>query len=143
MTFTGVNYLAVVLAAAAGWLVGAAYYMSLSRPWVAALGTTMERLKAENDNKSQAAKAAPFILAAIANLVMAWVLAGLLAHLGPGEVTIWNGIVSGAFVWLGFTLTTMSVNYAYAGRKPMLTVIDSGYWILALIVQGAVIGAFG
>jgi hypothetical protein len=28
-------------------------------------------------------------------------------------------------------------------KKPMLSVIDSGHWLLVLIVMGAVIGAFG
>lgn len=143
MDFAGMNYLAVLIAGISGWIVGAAYYMTLGKAWVAALGTTMDALKAENAGKSQGAKAAPFILSAVANLVMAWVLAGLIGHLGPGEVTIGSGVISGAFVWLGFVATTVSVNYAYAGRKPMLSVIDAGYWLLALLAQGAIIGAFG
>ena len=36
MTFSGMNYLAVVLAAAAAFVWGAAYYMTLSKQWLAA-----------------------------------------------------------------------------------------------------------
>ena len=74
---------------------------------------------------------------------MAWVLAGIIAHLGPGQVTIRNGVISGAFIWLGFVVTTLAVNYGFGGRRPMLTVIDSGHWLGVLIVMGAIIGAFG
>ena len=86
---------------------------------------------------------AAFVLALVAEIVMAWVFAGLMGHLGPGEVTVWNGIVSAAFVWLGFVATTIAVNNMFSFRRPKLSVIDSGHWLAVLIVMGAVIGAFG
>jgi hypothetical protein len=39
--------------------------------------------------------------------------------------------------------TTLSVNYAFGGRKHMLTVIDGAHWLGVLAIMGAVIGAFG
>ena len=42
MTFAGINYLAVLIATIAGFAFGAAYYMSMSRPWLAAIGKTRE-----------------------------------------------------------------------------------------------------
>lgn len=141
MTFAGVNYIAVLVAAVVAWLAGAAWYMTLGTAWMNAHGWSAEKI-AERKTKGMQDKS-PFIISFIAELVMAWVLAGLLAHLGPGTVTIWNGIVSAAFIWLGFVATTMVVNNAYGGAKHMLTVIDSGHWLLVLVVMGAVIGAFG
>ena len=144
MTFTGVSYLAVFVAAVAGWLLGAAYYMALAKPWVAAHGRTMEDFKREAEaSKGTQAAWMPYLLAFVAELVMAWVLAGLMAHLGPGQVTIWNGIVSAAFVWLGFVATTVAVNNMFGMRKAALSVIDSGHWLIVLIVMGGIIGAFG
>jgi hypothetical protein len=77
--------------------------------------------------------------------VGAWdsVAAGTIGHLGPGQVTLGNGIVSALFVWLGFVITTLSVNYAYGQRRPLLAVIDGIHWLGALVVQGAIIGAMG
>jgi hypothetical protein len=69
------------------------------------------------------------------------VLAGLIAHMGPP--TIRSGIISAVFCWFGFVITTLAVNYAFGGRKPMLTLIDGGHWLGVLIIMGAVIGAFG
>ncbi len=47
------------------------------------------------------------------------------------------------FVWAGFVITVMAVSHAFTGAKPMLMVIDGAYWLLALLIMGAVIGAFG
>jgi hypothetical protein len=118
--------------------------MSLSKQWVAAHGKTMEEFKAQADAAQGTSQAwMPYLLAFVAELVMAWVLAGLLAHLGPGETTVWNGIVSALFVWVGFVATTLAVNNMFSMRKPMLTVIDGGHWLAVLVVMGIVLGLFG
>ncbi len=132
MTFSGINYVAVLIAAIAGFAWGAAYYMTLSKQWLAAVGMTEMRRSL-----------APFIITFIALLVMGWVLAGTLGHLGAGQVTTKNGIISGLFVWLGFVVTTVFVSNAYPGRKYALSVIDSIHWLGVLVIQGAVIGAMG
>ncbi len=136
MNFAGMNVLAVGLAAVAGFAFGAVYYMSLSKQWLAAIGKTREEIAG---NKS----IAPFVTSFVALLVMAWVLAGTLGHLGPGQVTLKNGIVSALFVWIGFVATTVAVNNAFGGRKPMLSVIDGIHWLGVLVIQGAIIGAMG
>jgi succinate dehydrogenase/fumarate reductase cytochrome b subunit len=86
---------------------------------------------------------APFIISFVALVVMAWVLAGSLGHLGPGQVTLKNGIISGLFLWLGFIVTTIFVNNAYPGRKYSLSVLDSIHWLGVLVIEGAIIGAMG
>jgi len=85
----------------------------------------------------------PFIYAFVANIIIAWMLAGVLAHLGAGQVTLRNGIISAAFLWFGFVLTTMVVNYSFSGRDRRLLLIDAGNWLLVLLVIGAIIGGIG
>jgi len=135
MTFAGLNYLAILLAALAAFGWGAIYYMTLSKQWLAAVGMTKEQM--------QSRSAAPFVISFIALVVMSWVLAGTLGHLGPGQVTVKNGIISGLFLWLGFIATTVFVNNAYPGRKYSLSVIDSIHWLGVVVIEGAVIGAMG
>jgi hypothetical protein len=72
---------------------------------------------------------------------MSWMLAGLMGHLA--QITPRGGVMTAFFVWVGFVITTMAVNHAYSGAKPMLTLIDGLYWLAALATMGAVIGAFG
>lgn len=144
MSFGGISYLGILVAALAGWLVGAGWYMALADPWVRAQGRSMDEFKAEIA-AHQGASAAwlPYVLAFVAELAMAWGLAGLLGHLGPEQTTIRNGIVSAFFVWLAFVIPTLAVNNMFSLRKPMLSVIDGGHWLAVLLVMGAVVGAFG
>jgi hypothetical protein len=81
----------------------------------------------------------PMVLSFIAALIMAFLLSGLMLHIGAA--TVRSGVISGALVWVGFVITTISVNNAFQRRKVMLTVIDGGHWLLALVIQGAVLGA--
>lgn len=140
MRFAGVSYLAILAAAVAGWLVGAIWYTVFSKPWQEAVGMTREKM---NRAQKESGFYLPFIYAFLAQIVMAWVLAGLIAHLGPGQFTVRNGIISGAFVWLGFVITTMVVNNSFARRDTRLLLIDGGHWLVVLLVMGAILGAFG
>jgi hypothetical protein len=138
MAFVGVNYLAVLVAAVAAWVLGAVWYQALSKQWLAA----QDKTKADVTGSDSKQKSyVPFVLVFVAELIMAWMLAGILGHLGA--VTVKNGVISGAACWLGFVLTTTATNYAFQRRKIMLTVIDAGYWLAVLVVMGAIIGAFG
>lgn len=137
MAFAGMNVLAIIAAGIAGWIAGAVWYGVLGRPWMAALGRSLEEMKAKGPPYG------PMILAFVADIIMAWMLAGVVGHLGPGQVTIRNAVISGLFIWFGFILTTMAVNNAFGGRKAMLTIIDAGHWLLVMIVIGVIIGAFG
>jgi hypothetical protein len=139
MAFAGLSPWAILVAGLAGWLVGAVWYMALGGPWMRALGKTKEELLGRGGKPSPW----PFLLALGANLVMAWVLAGLIGHLGPGQVTVRNGLISAGFVWTGFVLTSLATNHAFAGQRPTLTAIDGGHWLAVLLVQGLVIGSFG
>src|SRR2546423_8555270 len=142
MTFAGINYLAILIAAIVGWLAGAGYYMALGKQWVAAQGSTMEAFKARRAaRKGTSAAWLPFALAFLADLAMAWVLAGMVGHLGT--VTIRSAVISALFAWGGFALTTTLVNNAFSGRRYALTAIDAGHWLFALVLMGLVIGWMG
>jgi len=140
MPSTG-NLLVILGAAIAAWLFGAAYYMPLGKVWLAAQGRTMEEMQAANAGKSGAAKALPFILSFVAEIIMAWTMYGLLFHMG--NFTARGGVISGAIIWFGFILTTVAVNNAYPGRKLMLTALDSLHWLGVILIIGAIVGSFG
>jgi hypothetical protein len=137
-----VNYLAVLVAAVAAWILGAVWYGTFSKAWIAAQGKTMESIKQEQAEKvGQLSAILPFLLVFIANLIIAVTLYGIMKHVGP--FTIRAGLISGFFCWFGFVATTVTVNYAFQGRTPMLTLIDTGYWLAVLVLTGAILGAFG
>jgi hypothetical protein len=136
MAFAGMNYLAVVIAAAVSYCFGALYYGALSRPWLAATGQAAESAK-------ERASIWPYAVSFLCLLIMTTVLAGIVGHLGPGQVTLKNGVISAAFVFVGFVATTLVVNHAFQGARAMHTLIDGGHWLAVLLIQGAIIGWMG
>jgi hypothetical protein len=69
------------------------------------------------------------------------VLYGILTH--TGMFTFRAGAISGAFCWLGFVLTTVTINNAYQGRQWRLTAIDATHWLIVLVIIGAIVGWMG
>jgi hypothetical protein len=139
MAFAGLNLLAVLVAAIASFLFGGVWYGIFSRQWLAAVNF-------EEKTRNSAAwrvSAVPLIIALLAQLLMAYVLAGVIGHLGVGQVTVRNSIISAAIVWAGFVMTTLVVSHSFQGAKRALTFIDGGHWLGVLLIQGAVIGWLG
>ena len=130
-----INCIAVLVAAVGAWVAGAIWYGVLGNAWMGALEKTKEQMGGGK------MPVVPMILSFVADVVMAYVLAAAIATRGP--VNIKMGACTAAIMWLGFVLTTQVVNNAFAKRKVSLTIIDSGHWLLALLVAGIIIGAFG
>lgn len=137
MPFDEVNWIAVLMSALAGYAIGAIWYMTLAKSWMAAAGLSEEQIKGPNGKPTPL----PFIIAALANIVMAIMLFGILVHVG--DPTPWRGLLSATLIWTGFVITTMSVNYAYQMKPVRLTLIDGGHWLVNLMAQGAILGWFG
>ena len=133
------NYLAVFTAAIASFVFGGVWYNALSKPWMDAVGMSPERMQRDRNSLGL------YVLAFAAQLVMAVMFAGILVHLAQGGLatSLRVGLISAAFLWVGFVMPTMIVNYAFHGAQRMLTVIDGGHWLGVLLMQGAIMGWWG
>ncbi len=136
-----VNYLAIFLSCIASFVFGAIWSGILSRPWMAAQGWTAADLAGPGGKPKM--PVAPMVISFIAELVMAAVLAGVLAHVAKSGITVRAGLLTGFICWLGFVITTLVTNHAYGKARPMLTVIDGGHWLGVLLIQGLVLGLLG
>ena len=135
MNFAGMNYLAILVAAIVAFAIGAVYYSTLSKQWMKAARIDPSGPK-------------PVMVGLLVNsfvmeLILAFVTAGVIGHLGAGQVTPINGVISGLFIWAGFIFTTMSINQRYQGFGWDLTLIDGLHWLLVMIGIGLTIGLFG
>jgi hypothetical protein len=134
MDFSIVNWLAVVIAAIAAWLFGAAWYMTLSKQWLAAM---------KLDPANVQGSITPFIISFVGELLMATVVALLLGAVTGGEPSVVAGLIFGFVFWLGFVATTITINHRYENFGWDLTLIDGGHWLGVLLLISAVIGWFG
>ena len=135
MNFAGMNYLAILVAAIVAFAIGAVYYSTLSKQWMKAARI--------DPSSSKPAMIGLLINSFAMELILAFVTAGVIGHLGAGQVTPINGVISGLFIWAGFIFTTMSINQRYQGFGWDLTLIDGLHWLLVMIGIGLTIGLFG
>ena len=134
MMVTNISYFAVAIAAVASFVFGGIYYGALSKPWMAALG------RSEAEIKARARPVSVLLgLTIVAELVMAYALAGLIGHIGVDHIRLTTGLISALAVWLGFIVPVLAVNYAYQGNPTSLLAIDGGHWLGVLLLQGLVI----
>jgi hypothetical protein len=135
MVFAGINYLAVLVAAVAAFMLGGVYYGALvAKPWMKAARLSEEQT---------AMSASLFITTFVCEFIMAIGIAGVVGHLGTGQVTLWNGSISGFFLAITLVIPAMTMNHRYQGFGWDLTVIDGVHWIGIAVMIGAIIGWMG
>lgn len=134
-----INWIAIILATVASMAIGAGWYSTLAKPWIAANGFSEDQIKAVEANDTPII----YVIAALCHLVMAFILSGVIFHSAGDAVTLGNGLLTGFLIWLGFVVTSMTVNHRFQFKPWALTAIDSGHYLIVLLVQGALIGWFG
>lgn len=133
------NWIAIALATVLSMAIGAGWYSALAKPWIAANGFSPEQIKSVEANDTPVI----YVIAALCHLVMAVVLAGIIFHAGGSEITAGDGALTAFLIWLGFIVTSMTVNHRFQFKPWALTAINSGHYLLVLLAQGLVIGWFG
>ena len=128
--------IAVIVAALAGFGMGAVWYMTLSKPWMAAVGIPVD----ENGKPQGNGSMMPFVISGIAMLLVAGMMRHMFAMAGiDGAI---KGLVAGLGVGLFFITPWVAMNYAYAMRPAKLTLLDGGYSVMGPGVIGLVLGLF-
>jgi len=124
--------LSVLAAALAAFAFGAAWYMSMSRPWMSAAGVTEDQQKAGGPM--------PFVIGLVAMVLVAGMMRHLLA--ASGVASIGGGAVAGFGVGAFLITPWVAMNYGFAMRKPALTVIDGVNSVVGCTIMGAVLNMF-
>lgn len=138
MTFAGLNWIAIFIAAAAGFGFGAIWYGLFGKAWMKAADISEEDVKGTDGGKKPSPL--PFVFAIAANLIMAFTLAGFMGHM---VIDVSHGLITAGLIWFGFVLTTIIVNYSFQMRPFSLSVIDAGHWLGVLLIMGCIIGYVG
>jgi hypothetical protein len=82
----------------------------------------------------------------LGNLVTAYVLAViyLFASSSPylGAVGTWGGIICALWLWIGFLVTSSSIEVIWMGRKTSLWLFECGCSFVTMVTMGAIIGSW-
>lgn len=128
-----VNWAAVLAAAIVRFGIGGVWFAPF------AFGPAWGRLVGIDAAAAKARMGRAMVVDFIAGFVLAWVLANLLLFLGVHRAVA--GARVGFFLWLGFIAMPLLSMTLYEGRPSRLLVITGGFWLVAVLAMGAVIGA--
>ena len=128
-------YLAVLVAAAAGFAIGAVWYIALSKQWIKAAGIAVGP-----DGRPQGGS--PLIM--VYGFLCVLVVAGMMRHAFAmsGIDTLGEGLVSGLGIGLFFITPWITLNVLFGMKPKELAMIDGGYATLACGVMGMVLTLF-
>lgn len=132
-----INYLAVLVAGLANWLLGWVWYgLLFGNKWMQLMGWDQQKV----DAVQQEGATRQMIISLIGALVTALILAMIYARAG---VQSWlDGLKLAALIWLGFVALTGMDSVVYEGRNYGLYQINSTYHLAGLLIAGAILGAW-
>ena len=127
-----VNWLAVLASVIANMVIGAAWYGALAQPWLDGIGKTREDV--------QGNQTGPYVVAVLNSLLMAFILANVLSWASVDDLA--SGLLTGLLMWVGFTGFTFAANHAFEGRSLRLWAINSGTYLIGLVVMGGILAVW-
>lgn len=127
------EYLSVLVAAAAAFMLGAVWYSVLSKHWIEASGIEFD----ENGKPVGGRMIMPFVMSGIAMVLVS----GMMRHTFAMAAidSIGKGITSGLGVGLFFIAPWIMINNAYGMRPFKLTLIDGGYAVTGCGLIGLIL----
>lgn len=132
------NWWAILVAAVVQWLIGWIWYGPLfGKQWMAMMGYTKENM---NNQPGMLSPAKAMALGLVSAIIMSIVVG--VAFLYLPLPSIWCGALTGGIIWLGFIATTMINSVIFEGKKFKLFALNSGYYLVALMVMGAIVAAW-
>ncbi len=129
------NYMAITLAAIACFLFEAAWYSFFLKAWLEGIGRTGEWLMATGVNP-----VLQYATALISAAVMAAAISCVTQLTGPQ--TALRGMRAAALLWLGFVVTSWGTEYVFEVRTYTIFAINTGFWLIGMLLMGAIVGAW-
>lgn len=133
---SGVNWLAIVVAALAWWILGAAWY---ARP---VFGNTWMRAAGLQIPEGQRPGAATIVVPLVAEFVASIALAML--AVATGSTTFGDGVVLGLVVGIGLLVTVYLVEATFGNRPRPGTwfVITAVYQLLGVLIASVIVSVW-
>ena len=125
-----INFVAVLLAAIVNMIVGSFWYSPslFGKQWAKLMGRSTDEMRGAN---------AGYAIAAACALAQSYILAHFVQY--AGATTASEGAQVGFWLWVGFVAVTTAVTNVFAGGSWKLWKINVGYFLVVLIVSGALL----
>ena len=129
------NYVAILVAALAGFLLEAGWYSSFYTIWLEGVGRTEDWLRQNSPNR-----ALQFATALVCTAVVAGTLSWVIQR--TGRQTFLRGIMVGAALGVGFVVPIFGLEYIFEVRTWGLLAVNAGFWVAGMMLMGAIVGAW-
>ena len=133
---TDFNYLAILVAGISNMVIGFLWYGPIfGKMWMGLIGKTADELSSNP---------IIYVVSFLLSLLMALVLSIFIHHVNASiqSMTLLIGLLVALLAWVGFVGPATFQNNIYSGISKRLFVIDYGYVLVALLIQGAIIGVW-
>jgi hypothetical protein len=129
-----VNWLAVIVAALANYVIGALWYGVLFRKaWLRLSGVSEMKVTALS-----------VILALVGALLTSWILGHAITFASAYLKTsgVGAGLTTGFFNWLAF-IAPVTIGVVTYEKKPFaLWILNNAYWLISLLVMGIILSVW-
>lgn len=132
MSTTKINYLAVLAAAVATFILGAIWYLSFNSAWMELSGVT--------EADAEAAGGSAYIISFITYLLGAYALALLFKSMNVS--TLQTGAMTGALIGAFIVGGNIFTNNAYEMKPMGLSILNAGFSAISFAAMGAIIGGW-
>jgi hypothetical protein len=135
MQFGHVNFLSVLVSAAAYWILGALWYTPFlfGKIWMANLGKTRDEMMAGFSKLS-------YFWSFVWSFVAAYGIARIM--IWANGTTVRDGFLVGLLSGICFLLAPVAINNLFDRANKKIVAINVSYHMLALIIAGIIIGAW-
>lgn len=134
MSIDNINWLAVIVSAAAYFVLGAVWYGVFSKPFL------KYRLYGGMTEKDIQGNPSDYLATAVADVITAVMLAVIIR--ATGAASLLDGVWVGFLVALGFVATTSFVFTIFSLPNKGLWLIYAGYQFVAFSIMGGILGAW-
>ena len=128
-----INWWAVLVATAVNMVVGAIWYSKIlfAKDWSKLTGRKMNEM---GDGSTS------YVITTVGAFVQNFIFAYVVGW--SAVTTAAKGAYLGILLWIAFVAVTQGVNTVFANSRKKLWAINTGYFLVVLIINGAILAAW-
>lgn len=133
--FTGLNYLAIIVAWVISVVVGAFWYSpaGFGKLWSKLSGVDMMKTPKKEANRA-------IIFVSVSSLLQAFALALVLNSLGVNSIS--EGVIAALVLWFGFVAITTIGNTLYQRQSLEFWWLNASFFLVVMLVNGIILSVW-